>query len=325
VAPDHYTARLHRGGEGFFPLPLERDERLPPDSDENVPDFEVTDHPLFSVFLGDQNQTFLRLVNIERYLGPRLTWSPDPDSTVSVIARLRNRRPLVVERRFGEGRVVVFLTTLGPFWNNWARSNPSFVVVLLKLQSYVAAPLRTVDSRLVGSPLVSAGDPAQYRPDVHFVLPGVQDDAPLVLQRTASEGKAAGDGSNTRDRSAARPLTVTLPGTSADDANASRSGIYEIWRTTLAGVPEVRRFAFNVDPAESDITQTSTSLLLAGLSPIQVRIRRADDLALELTEQAGFNRSLWLMLLLLGMLVVEQLVAYFASYHPAPSKGVARA
>ena len=36
------------------------------------------------------------------------------------------RRPLVVERRFGKGRVVAFLTTAAPTWNNWARVNPSF-------------------------------------------------------------------------------------------------------------------------------------------------------------------------------------------------------
>ncbi len=37
-----------------------------------------------------------------------------------------------IERRFGKGRVMAFLTTAAPTWNNWA-GNPSFVVIMLDL------------------------------------------------------------------------------------------------------------------------------------------------------------------------------------------------
>jgi hypothetical protein len=315
-----YTTRLYRDGAGVLPLPLERDPTLLPDPDESVPDFEVIDHPLFSVFLGERNP-FIRLVKIDKYLSPRLSWTPDPDSTVSVLARLRNRQPLVVERRFGEGRVVTFLTTLAPNWNNWA-NDPSFVVVLLKLQSYLASPLRPVEQRLVGSTLALTLDPDKYRPDVVFVAPGPKPDLPLLVQRTAISSDSAPPGGAKPARR--EPPLATLPGTSADDANASRSGVYEVWQSTIAGPPEVRRFAFNVDPAESDITQSSGPMLVASVAPVEVRVRRADEFAFELTEHAGMGRGTWLIILLIFMLLAEQLVAYFASYHPA-AKGVARA
>ncbi len=38
---------------------------------------------------------------------------------------------------FGKGRVVAFLTTAAPTWNNWAR-NPSFVVAMQDLQAYLS-------------------------------------------------------------------------------------------------------------------------------------------------------------------------------------------
>ncbi len=305
-----YTTRLFRDGAGVFPVPLERDDLLPADSDDNVPDFEVTDHPLFSVFFGERNP-FIRLVAVERFLRPPLGWTPDPNSTTAVIARLRNRQPLVVERQFGEGRVVAFLTTLAPQWNNWA-NDPSFVVVMLKLQSFLAAPQRKVDLRLVGSPLSVQLARGGYRPDLTIVAPGDKPELPIVMQRTA----------------AAEPdnfLTAVLAGLSRDEANTSRSGVYEVWPATLAGPLEVRRFAFNVNPAESDVTQVNSRTLLADLAPIRIRMRRADDLAFDLTEEAGLHRGTWLIGLLILMLIGEQILAYIASYHPSPMTGAARA
>lgn len=304
-----YTNRLYREGQGVFPVPLERDDLLPADVEDNVPDFEVVDHPLFSIFFGERNP-FIRLVSVERYLRPPLSWNPDPNSTISVIARLRNRHPFVVERQFGDGRVVAFLTTLAPQWNNWA-NDPSFVVVLLKLQSYLAAPQRKVDPRLVGSPLAVQLSREAYRPDLTIVAPGSRPELPLVLKRSAVE------------QSPDKDLTATLAGISRDDANTSRSGIYEVWPITNSGQTEVQRFAFNVNPTESDLGQASSRMVVAGLSPTRIRMRRADDLAFDLTEEAGLHRGKWLLGLLVIMLLGEQLLAYFLSYHPAPVTGAA--
>ena len=97
-----------------------------------------TDHPIFRVFAGQRN-SFLSTVTVERYFAVPKDWKPAADSTTRVIARLRNGAPLAVERRFGQGRVVAFLTTAAPVWNNWARNNPSFVVAMQELQAYLAA------------------------------------------------------------------------------------------------------------------------------------------------------------------------------------------
>lgn len=310
VQQSFYTNRLYRDGEGVFPLPLERDDLLPADTDEDTPDFEVVDHPLFSVFFGERNP-FIRLVSVERYLRPPVDWTPPPQSTVSILARLRNRRPLVVEKQFGEGRVVVFLTSLTPEWNNWA-NDPSFVVVLLKLQAYLASPLRKTENRLVGTPLEMSLSREAFRGDLTWVLPGARADLPVVLKRSA--GTPAPD----------KPWAWSLPGLSRDEANAGRSGVYEAWAATVAGPLEVRRFAINVDRAESDLAQISSRTLAAKLSPVRVRLRRADELAFDLTEEAGLHRGAWLIGLLVILLIAEQILAYVASYHPAPVTGVAR-
>ena len=79
--PAFYTNRLYRGGQGLFPLPLGREDVLLAEDAEHAPDIEVTDHPVFNVFLGERN-SFIRQVTIERFLRPQDGWKPAPDSTV---------------------------------------------------------------------------------------------------------------------------------------------------------------------------------------------------------------------------------------------------
>src|SRR5579863_7748551 len=96
---------------------------------------------------------------------------PEEDAAVQVLARLRNDAPLVVERKIGEGRVVAMLSTAAPEWNNWGR-NPSFVVALLELQSYLAGQGGHDQSRLVGTPIKLDLDAARYEPRVRLLAPG---------------------------------------------------------------------------------------------------------------------------------------------------------
>ncbi|MEO8494183.1 MAG: VWA domain-containing protein [Planctomycetota bacterium] len=310
VNPAFYTQKLYRGGEGFFPLPLDRANDLPVELLENVPDFEVENHPVFSIFLGERNP-FIRLVAIRRYLQPPAAWIPAPDAPVEILARLRNGDPLAVERRFGNGRVVAFLTTLSPEWNNWAH-DPSFVVAALKLQAYLAASNQHDDSRLVGSPISITLNTDEYLKDISFVVPGAAKDETIVEQRTATplaEGSAL--------------MQVVLDETVSRQAGngVARDGIYEAWAPTRDGRFDVRRYALNPDPSEGDLAFAPSPELLTRLEPLPITFRGADEYSYDLFEQAGYNRSFLVMCVLIAMLLVEQLVAYSASYHPA--RGVA--
>jgi hypothetical protein len=300
-----YTEQLYRGGEGLLPLPLDRDGLLPDELGENVPDFEVENHPVFSVFLGERNP-FIRLVSIERYLKPPAGWTPSEDAPIEVLARLRNGDPLAVERRFGDGRVIAFLTTLAPEWNNWG-GDPSFVVAMLKLHNYLAAAGHREDMRTVGSAISLTLNADDYLKDVSFVTPGV-DDQPSVVGRTANKPEEESPF-----------LTVALDRYSVPGlfGVVDRSGIYEAWAPTRAGSFDVHRYALNTDPSEGDLAFSSSQALLARLEPLPIRFRHADEFAYDLMDQAGYNRSLLVMALLIALLVGEQLLAYSASYHPA--------
>jgi hypothetical protein len=306
VNPAFYTQKLYRDGQGFFPLPVDRANDLPIELLENVPDFEVENHPVFSIFLGERNP-FVRLVAIRRYLQPPAAWVPAADAPIEILARLRNGDPLAVEKRFGNGRVIAFLTTASPEWNNWAH-DPSFVVAALKLQAYLAASNQHDDSRAVGSPISLALNADEYLKNVSFVVPGALPDEVLVEQRTATP--LGGD-------SPLMQVALDAATSPRGSSGVDRGGIYEAWAETRDGNFDVRRYALNPDPSEGDMAFAGSQEILTRLKPLPIKYRGADEYSYDLFQQAGYNRSFLVMCLLIALLLGEQLLAYFASYHPA--------
>lgn len=297
---------LYRDGDGIFPLPLGPPTELFVDRLDKAPDFEVTDHPMFAVFAGERN-SFISSVMIQRYVTSAKNWSPDPDSTTKVIAKLRNGAPLAVEKSFGDGRVVAILTKAGPeetlvgSWNNWGRNNPSYVVAMLELQAYLASGKRQDASRLIGTPLQVDFLADQFKPQVRFTLPGETIGG---LSIDASPVK------NFPQRWAA-----TLAATNV-------SGVYDANLTALAdGALSVRRWAYNVDPAEGDLKLLDGQQLANRLSGVNFQYFSAKSLTYNSAERAGFNLGQGLLYALVIVLLAEQVLAYFTSYHPKPIGG----
>ena len=307
-----YNERLYREGQGILPLSLAGKALLNPPLEENTPDIEVTRHPIFEFFLGERN-TLIRRVRIEQFMQPRDTWAVDENSTTRIVSRLHNQLPLAVEQRFGDGRVVCFLTTLGPEWNTWAR-DPSFVVMLLKLHSYLTSVTRTQEARLVGTPLDIQLPIQQYNEAVTFLLPGTDPQQRAEQQRTAV--KPAAD-SALLIASLGRPTPETQR-----PQEVATSGIYEAIKKTSDGKTEASRFAINVDAAEGDLAIIKDQNLNDQLDPVQVEILSTDDFGGSTVQHAGGTAGFWLMWLLIILLLGEQLLAYWTSYHPSrgPSK-----
>ncbi|MFM7843439.1 MAG: hypothetical protein ACKPEY_04305, partial [Planctomycetota bacterium] len=297
--------KMYRAGEGFFPAELDRADLLAAPLTEDMADLEVNDHPVFSVFLGERN-SFIRLVTIEKFHKVREGWSPPAASTIQVAARLRSRDPLVVSRTYGEGRVMAFLTSLAPDWNSWA-ADPSFIVMLLRLQSHLAGAHRLVDERLVGEPIELTLPAEKYRPTVSFLAPGAKPGTRLLIEEQAAA--LASD---------SKRLRATLgPGRDGLAATATqRGGLFEAWSQTLAGSYEPRRYALNVDPAESDLAQVEEQQLLNNLSPVRATYHLAEQFEVDARDQSGFNRSILLMWLLIALLIAEQFLSYLLGYHP---------
>ncbi len=300
---DFFNEQLYRGGEGLFPLPLSGPAELAVDRLEKAPDLEVGDHPIFSVFAGERN-SFLNLVTVNRYFAAEKNWSPSPESSTQVIARLRNKAPLAVEHRYGDGRVVAILTKASPLetslgsWNNWGRDNPSYVVAMLEMQSYLAAPRHPDTSRLVGTPLEVKLDVAKYLPQVRFVVPRQTSGETLAIDATAS-----------------------ADGHSAVLNETGTSGIYQAQLTLTGGQQRVERFAYNVMSEEGDLKRLEPMQLAGRLETVRYEFHRSGDINYNPQQLAGFNLSESLLYALVAVLLIESVLAYACSYHPRATEG----
>jgi hypothetical protein len=241
-----------------------------------------------------------------------------------VIARLRNKAPLAVEHKYGDGRVVAFLTKASPLetslgsWNNWARGNPSFVVAMLELQSYLAASRQPDTARLVGVPLAVPVDEKQFNSQVRFVLPRELGGISLSVD-AAKPGQKPGDSQKaaTATPGATKPAGATDAVLNETDA----SGIYEARLTRLDGTELVERFALNVAPEEGDLKKLSSEAIAARLEGIRYEYHEAGDINYNPQQLAGFNLSESLLFLLVAILLAEQALAYACSYHPRAREG----
>ncbi len=285
---------LYRDGEGAFPVPLAGQLDLILDRLDASPDLQITEHPIFDVFAGERN-TFINAVNIRRYFAVPADWVPAEHPDVRVVGELRNGAPLVIEQPYGDGRVMAFLTTAAPVWNNWAR-NPTFVVSMLELQAYMT---RRKDAQyMVGNELKFRLNNADYGPNVEWAR--MDDNASSIRTKAA--------------------LTSSAFEVKVEDTRLS--GVYEARLETTDGKGEVRTFAYNVAPEEGE---------LALLTPTDLAERVPSGGNIEITGEGAFqgradeanrsNISELLLYALIVLLIGEQALAYSASYHPPVMKG----
>lgn len=314
--------RLYRAGKGLLPVPLGAPSELKIDYLQRTPDLEVTPHPVFEVFAGQRN-SFLPLVSVQRYYGLASPWKPEAAPDVRVLARLRNGAPLAVERRFGRGKVVAFLTTAAPTWNNWAQ-NPSFVVAMLELHAYLAAGPADAGPQLVGTPLALALDPGQYEPRVQFTLPQPPARPSRGLAGPRAEAIQGSDAAAPAPRGSGGARPLTIESTYSPDGRLAvlldqtdSAGFYQALLQRKDGKQETRLYAVNVEAEEGDLRTVWGPDLAARLEDVECRFHLASTFRHAAQEAAASNLGLALMYLLIGLLVAEQLLAYSASYHPS--------
>ena len=291
--PEFVNRSLHRGGEGPFPVPRAGAvEILPAAGPGRVPDLVVEPHPVVAVLAGTRNP-LLDAVRVERVMAVERGCDDAAVPGGRRLLSLRDGRPLVIERPFGKGLVAAVLTTAAPTWNNWARGNPSWVVVMLELQSHLARQRRRGETLAVGAdlriPLVAGSDEIE----VDFLVP---PDATLVRQVATP---TTGGGFEAR-------LTANQPG-----AYAAR------WRRA-DGTERERVVAAQIDATEGRLERAGRERLARQLAGVPFEYDAADDLDPSGGDLAGGSLARPLLFGLLVVLVFEQLVAFAASYHAAP-------
>ena len=163
------------------------------------------------------------------------------------------------------------------------------------LQAYLSQRGSDQSSRLVGAPLELTLDPAVYQPQVRFTTP--QDNAGGVVDLGAAPD-------------AEGMLEVLLTDT-------DQSGLYEAQLTRTSGSTETRRYALNVDPSEGDLKTLDAEQLAARLEGVPYKYEQAAALQSNADELRGYDLSEMVLYGLVLLLILEQILAWSAGYHPA--------
>ena len=300
---DFVTRSLYRDGNGLFPVPLAGPQPLAKSQLDNTPDVQAIDHPLFYGIPDPVG--FFSKINIKDYLATAPSWDAKKDPDVRVIMSLRNKAPLLVEKKFGRGRVLALLTTTSSKWNNWSLEDagPSFVAFIRNLVPYLSRrPVADVELQ-VGDPKSITFASAAYQPAIHFDGPGGDTSSATV--------EAAPDGKDTMKATYAR---------------TTQSGFYTAKLTTKANKVETRVFAVNVDPAEGDLKALTGPDVVARLGPeLKPKFEYASSFETQLDEAQGRNLGDLLLIVLVIVLALEQLLAWSCGYHvSAPAAAPAR-
>jgi hypothetical protein len=150
VNADWYNRTL-AGNNPLLPAPL---LSLGGSPDPNVPASHVVAqhyaHPALEMFNDPRNGS-LGDGEVKLWFKTR---EPANDTSVTVLARMENGDPFLIERKFGEGRVIFCATPCDVDWNNLP-VRPFYLPLMQRLVTYLASTVYPPRNVEVGKPLVA--------------------------------------------------------------------------------------------------------------------------------------------------------------------------
>jgi len=303
---------LFRGGEGFFPVQLQQIVENPPAvDDQSPPQVAATEHPILGP-LRQLSVSPFSLLQIRQQLLP--TADSLNRTGLELIATGPLGSPLLIDRGLGDGRVVTLLTGLTNDWSNWAQ-DPTFVVVALRTLGYLGSFRRAPTSAPIGSPLEMVVSGTAVLPEAEVLLPAKREGSPRVrlLRQVVVDPNSS--------HVARLELSIDLADMDRDLIDSLlRPGIYEAWMINSQGEKLLQNSAHNVAAAEGNLDRVSHTELEQKLAGIPLNIRTADAISGSGLHSPEASHSMLLMACLAGLLLIEQLLAYSASYHaPRPT------
>ena len=332
VNPASYNSLLYAEGKGLFPVPLADSPRelVRDDVAAPGPDLELTEHPMLAGLQGQENPE-IEATRVFRFFPVVDDWQKDDrrrDDSVTTIARLRTRDPLLLEHRLGRGRIITCLTSCGTDWTNFPQYR-SFVPFHFELQKYISRSDRVLPQRESGAPIHLELDPTRFGPAVRIEPPKNSGQVTAEFQVQAGSVRTApADGTT---GGSATGSAAGVPG----DAPPTLRRVVEYDRTDYPGIYRVRLvaeeinverwFAYNTGRDEGQLALVETGAIRKSLGPELadgVKIQEAGATEWLAGEESDQDVREWILGLLVLVLLIEQVMSYRLSFHP--SRAMAR-
>jgi hypothetical protein len=311
VDEDVYNEVLFKDGKGLLPGKLaviEGDEK-----EESWALFnpELQSHPLFRFFTGD-NRQLLDGVKVFRWwrseLGAVVADSENGDAPVEPASQEANasaddggirviatftdpgKAPAVVEKGFGDGRVMVWSTPLDNDWNTFPENGATFLITAQELVRFMARN-RTGEGVIeVAQPIRQSVDLRQYRSEVGVIKPGAAE--PTPVEARLPEGAAPDS-----------------PVWALEFDETDKRGVYAVQLQPAAGgEAETVLFAANIDTAEGDLIRASQSSIQRDLDGAEVQFVSRGQPVIELGAASARSEIWKLILYVLAALLAAELL-----------------
>jgi hypothetical protein len=239
-------------------------------------------HPVFEIFAGPRSGDFTSA----RFFRARALNTPATDS-VRVLARFDDGGVALAEKRFGQGRVLVWTSTLDNYWNDLALQ-PVYLPMVHELTRYASGRGDAVTSFLAGHVIDVSDDKAMASAGLGDVAAELQEGERVVV---------APDGEGLALRSGGGPLYISL----------SDQGFYEIRPQGRGDAVRPLAVAVNVDLSEADLVPLDPQEVVAAVTatPPEGSAPRRTTREVELGREAQErSQGLWKVLLLSAFLVL---------------------
>lgn len=278
--PAQMTRSLYRGGEGLLPVAMtglrsvERDER--PFS----PFFPQGGTTLFPFLARDQGQRVAEVL-LNRFVECEVTKS-DLTNGAQVLAEVADRRPLLVTKEFGKGRVGLWTASLDVSWGNLP-SQWVYVPLVNHLMLYLSAEDQNDSQLIQGNKLVATFPRASGVDAIHVKRPdGEVEEVPARI-----EGE-----------------DLVL-----DYSDTAQPGVYWVSPDPDFEDGNARAFGVNIDHRESELQQIDEDFreLLAESFSMEFH-KGYDTFKKARTEEGSFDAWRWLILAALAALLLESYV-----------------
>ena len=273
-----YNTTFLGGGKGLLPLPV---ASLSGSTNSGVRATIVSqhyEHPALEMFNDPRNGN-LSEADIRLWYKMREETGKPGESGVTVLARLDTGDPFLVEKKYGEGRIIECAVPCDAEWTNLP-ARPFYLPLMQQLVTYLASkvyPPRNVD---VGKPLVA-------------FLPAADAGRKGIL--TDPEGKA-------------REIAIQSKGTRAvaEFSETQKPGLY------VLDAPNNNRihFVVNVDRKESDLSQLSEAEVQGVAKAMGASVVKSFNEYRALDQQRRFGQEIWqgLLVAVLGLIFIEMIL-----------------
>jgi len=257
------------GGERLLPAKLGARHLLTEETAVTLNPSSIT-HPALAVF---RDTAEINLGSARFTLVYDLA-PPANDPATTVLCRFSGGQPALVERRFGQGKVILSAATAGTGGGNLPYK-PAWVPLVHQLVAYLAAGPTAHHNIQLGETINARFDVKESGKPVRLTEP----DGHTTLQKT----------------------TLGAEGVVFAFSGTREAGFY---RLGMAGRENADAFAVNLPAGESDLTTATTQQVLAAAGPVHIQFARAGDDLLSVVRQSRRGTEVWRPLVITAMLLL---------------------